>query len=76
MNDQLTQLITILCEINNRLSDIALSLQTIGLMNTSIKNKENLYSFLCEFAETQKMKYRDSEHLTNPYNHLTGKYDS
>lgn len=66
----------ILCEINNRLNDIALSLQVIGLMNTSVDSKKNCYEFLGDFLEVQKKKYRDSEHLTMPYNHLTGRYDS
>ena len=54
MNDQL---IKMLIEINNRLNDIALTLQVIGLMNVSIDRRENGYNFLSDFMSKQKDKY-------------------
>lgn len=45
------KLLSILCEINNRLNDIALTLQVIGLMNASIDRRENGYNFLSELNE-------------------------
>ena len=70
------KLLSILCEINNRLSDIAISLQVIGLMNASLDHREDAYKFLCDFLDVQKIKYRDKKHLTEPYNNLTGRYDT
>ena len=54
MNDQL---IKMLIEINNRLNDIALTLQVVGLMNISIDRRENGYNFLSDFMSKQKDKY-------------------
>ena len=54
MNDQL---IKVLLEIHNRLNDIALTLQVIGLMNVSIDRRENGYNFLSDIMSKQKDKY-------------------
>lgn len=54
LNDNL---IKILNEINNRLNDIALTLQVIGLMNASIDRRENGYNFLSDLMSMQKDKY-------------------
>ena len=72
MTDNDDRMLTILCEINNRLNDIALTLQTIGLMETSVDSKQELYKFLCGFLDVQKLKYRSLERLSMPYNPLTG----
>ena len=58
MNDNL---IKILIEINNRLNDIALTLQVIGLMNASIDRRENGYNFLSDLMSMQKEKYISCE---------------
>lgn len=70
------RLIKILCEINNRLSDIAISLQVMSLMNASIDQREEAYKFLVEFLDVQKMKYLDSKNPVFPYSSMTGQYGS
>ena len=54
LNDNL---IKVLSEINNRLNDIALTLQVIRLMNASIDRRENGYNFLSDLMSMQKEKY-------------------
>ena len=51
------QLIKVLTRIHNRLNDIALTLQVIGLMNVSIDRRENGYNYLSDFMSKQKDKY-------------------
>lgn len=70
------KLLSVLCEINNRLSDIAISLQAMSLMNTSIDRREEAYNFLAGFLDVQKVKYLNSENPVFPYNPMTGQYES
>lgn len=70
------KLLSVLCEINNRLSDIAISLQVMSLMNMSLDRREEAYKFLAGFLDVQKVKYLDSEKPVFPYNPMTGRHDS
>lgn len=70
------KLLTVLTEINNRLSDIAITLQVMSLMNASVDKREECYKFLCEFLEVQKCKYVMNKAPSFPYNPLTGRYDA
>lgn len=54
MNDQLIKMLT---EINNRLNDIAITLQVVGLMNISIDRRKNGYNYLSDLMSKQKDKY-------------------
>ena len=69
-------ILSILCEIHNRLNDIAITQQVIGLMNTSLASREKCYEFLCDFVEAQKTKYLDSIMPCYPCNPFPLRYDS
>ena len=51
------KLLTVLTEINNRLNDIAITLQVVGLMNISIDRRKNGYNYLSDLMSKQKDKY-------------------
>ena len=70
------KMLTVLCEINNRLNDIAITLQVMSLMNTSIDKRDECYKFLSNFLEVQKCKYVMRDAPAFPYNPVTGRYDS
>ena len=68
------KLLAILCEINNRLCDISITLQTSILLNNSdLDKKKEGHNFLADFFDVQKTKYHNPEDLSYPYNPLTGK---
>ncbi len=70
------KILSVLCEINNRLSDIAISLQVMSLMNMSLDRREEAYKFLAGFLDVQKVKYLSSDDPVFPYNPMTGQSDS
>ena len=66
MNNEITrsdfrQLLLVLNEINHRLGDVAMTMQAIGILNSTIEDRQRAYSSLAHLALVQPGKYDNLE---------------